>query len=61
LSSDIKRKFEIHSNWIKNMQLNNSSIVFKTYVPELLTRPSFNFDDLCMFNKLIVQKYELDL
>jgi len=45
----------------KNMQLNNSSIVFKTGVPEFLTRPSFNFDDLCMFNKLVVQKYELDL
>jgi len=45
----------------KNMQLNNSSIVFKTCVPEFLTRPSFNFDDLCMFNKLVVQKYKLDL
>jgi len=44
------------------MQLNNSeSIVFNTCVPEFLTRPSLKFDDLCILNKLIVQKYELVL
>jgi len=45
----------------ENMQLINSSIVFKTCVPELLTRPTFNVDGLCTFNKLVVQKYELVL
>jgi len=45
----------------ENMQLINSNIVFKTCVPEFLTRPTFNFDGLCTFNKLVVQKYELVL
>jgi len=36
----------------ENMQLNNSSIVLKTCVSEFLTRPTFNFDGLCTFNKL---------
>jgi len=42
----------------EDMQLINSSIVFKTCVPEFLTRSTFNFDDLCTFKKLVVQKYE---
>ena len=45
----------------ENMQLNNSSIVFKTCVPEFLTRPTINFDGLCSFNELFVQNYELVL
>jgi len=31
-------------NLHENMQLDNSSIVLKTRVPEFLTRPTFNFD-----------------
>jgi len=53
----IKRKFEIYSNLIKNMQLNNSNTVLKTCVPEFLTQHTFSFDGLCTFNnKLVVQK-----
>jgi len=41
----------------ENMQLiDNSSIVLKTRVPDFLTRPTFNSDGLCTFNKLVVQK-----
>jgi len=43
------------------MQLINSSIVFKTGVPEFLTRPTYNYNGLCTFNKFVVQKYELVL
>ena len=44
----------------ENMQLFNSSrpIVFKKCVPEFLTRPTYNLNGLCTFNKLVVQKYE---
>jgi len=39
----------------KNMQLNNSTIVLKTRVPEFFTQPTFSFDGLCSFNKLVVK------
>jgi len=52
LSKKIWNRLELD----ENMQLNNSSIDLKTCVPEFLTRPTFNFDGLCTFNKLLVQK-----
>jgi len=40
----------------ENMQLNNSSIVFKNMCPGISYTNYFNVDGLCTCNKLVVQK-----